>query len=358
MNATLAWVVWALSAAVTVLLTRNPLYLTLVALSAWLVYTAAGQASSLFQQWRGLLKIGAWVWLVTIPFNALMVHQGKIVLFRLPPSWPLIGGNITLEATIYGAVSGLVIWVLLLVFATFNVAVDASQLLRLTPSFLYQAGVVTSIALTFMPQMLASAQEIREAQQIRGHRFRGWRDLLPLFMPLLTTALEHAIELAESMESRGFGGRVTGLTPQALNRLRLRMLAALGAILAGLFVYTYWHKTPLWGALILAFGALWLLSTLRQVGRHVQRSHYRRAVWRRGDTAMVLCSLITLGVMLGVRLGNPTALIYHPYPPYPLAPEFNPWIGLALVLLAAPALVALAQETQWTVVPVERQGAP
>ena len=86
---------------------------------------------------------------------------------------------------------------LLLVFAAFNTAVDASQLLRMVPPSFFQVGVVASIALTFVPRMLTNVKEIREAQRVRGHRFRSWRDILPLIMPLITTSLEEAMQLAE-----------------------------------------------------------------------------------------------------------------------------------------------------------------
>jgi len=130
---TLAWLIWTLGAAVPALIIRNPLYLAIIGLAAALVYAATGQGSDQAQSWRALLKIGALMGLIAIPLNALMVHQGRYVLFRLP-----------LEAMAYGFVAGLAIWVLLLIFATFNVCVDASDLLRLAPPFLYQAGVVTS----------------------------------------------------------------------------------------------------------------------------------------------------------------------------------------------------------------------
>ena len=351
MKHTVAWLIWALSAAISAFLVHNPFYLAIIALAAWLVYLTAGQGSGLAQSWRGLLKLGALVWLLTIPFNAAMVHLGTHVLFRLPVGWPLVGGNITLEAVVYGAVSGLRLWVLLLVFAAFNISVDASQLLRLTPAFLYQAGVVTSIALTFMPRMLTSAQEIREAQQIRGHRFRGWRDLLPLIMPLLTTSLERAIQLAESMESRGFGGGrpgdATGVPVGAEqvrrqgNRVRLLMLAGLGALLCGLFLYTYWPSKPWFGGALLLCSGATLLHTFRSLGRRVQRSYYRRARWQVADTLLTLVvALVPLGIAL-IRARDILALTYYPYPPYPLLPDFNPWVGLLLALLAVPGLATL-----------------
>lgn len=353
MSRTVAWLIWTVSAAVPALLIRNPLYLTIIALSAWLVYVVVGQNSDMAQSWGVLLKLGAFIWLVTIPFNALMVHQGEYVLFRLPPNWPLIGGNITLEAVIYGFVSGLSLWALLLVFAAFNLAVDVSQLLRLTPAFLYQAGVVTTIALTFVPQMLRSAKEIREAQRIRGHHFRSWRDLLPLFVPLLTTALEHAVQLAESMESRGFGGQLTGLTQREMNRLRLLMLLGLSLLLGGLFARAYSAKLLFLGNAVLICASLLFLRVFRALGRHVQRSNYRRSRWQRSDTIIALVSLsVLLGTCL-LRASDKLALTYYPYPPYSLIPEFNAWIGLLLALLAVTGMVALFSETDMAMSPLD-----
>ena len=75
---------------------------------------------------------------------------------------------------------------LITLFAAFNLRVDQAQILRLTPSFIYEAGLIVSIAVAFVPQMVLSAREIREAQRIRGHRMRRVRDMLPFLMALLT----------------------------------------------------------------------------------------------------------------------------------------------------------------------------
>lgn len=335
------WLVWTLSAAVAALLTRNPLYLTILALAAWFIHLTTQHSAEMAQSWHALLTWGLLIWLVTVPFNALMVHQGRHILFVLPKSWPLIGGKITLEAIVYGLVSGFSLWVLLLILGTFHLTVDASQLLRLTPPFLYQAGVVACIALTFIPQMLVSAKEIREAQRIRGHRFRNWRDLLPLLVPLLTTALERAIGLAEAMESRGFGGQLTAMTPIERNGLRALTLLSLFSLVGGFLARRYLSQYTSWGLPLSLAGLLMLFGVFRLLGSRVERTHYRRAGWQRGDSAIIVLSLGTLAGLLFVRLRDKMALVYHPYPPYPLAPSFNGWVGLLLALLAVPGLIAL-----------------
>ncbi len=202
-----AWLAWLAAASLPALSTRNPLYLSLLLLAVGVTNLALGRANPIARSWGAFVRFGVTLWLLTIPFTALTSHYGTVVLFRLPASWPVIGGPITLEAILYGVTGGLALISLLMVFATFNIAVDQARLLRMTPGFVYQAGVVAGIAVAFVPQMVASWQAIREAQQVRGHKVRGIRDLLPLLLPLLVTSLERAMQLAESMEARGFGGR-------------------------------------------------------------------------------------------------------------------------------------------------------
>ncbi|HHX64528.1 MAG TPA: energy-coupling factor transporter transmembrane protein EcfT [Chloroflexi bacterium] len=334
MRNTLSWVIWAGCAAIPALMIRNPIYTAIIALAAGLALVVieredAGAAMG----WRGLLRLGAVIGLIAVPFNALMVHQGRHVLFRLPLSWPLVGGDITLEAIVAGLASAFSLWTVLLIFAAFNLAVDASQLVRLVPPFLHQAGVVSSIALTFVPQLIVSARDIREAQRIRGHRFRGRRDMLPLIVPLLTMALERAIGLAESMESRGFGdGTAEG------HRHRGVLLS--GLLLTGLALRMYWAQRPLWGIVMLAAGGVLVAGTFYAQGRGVRRTRYRRERWEGDDTVIVLCGAVALAGVLVTRVLDAMALAYYPYPPYSMMPAFRPSVGLSLLLLAAPALLA------------------
>jgi energy-coupling factor transport system permease protein len=332
--------VWLLAAAVPAFALRNPLYLVLVLGSAWLVLNALGRGTTVGTSWAGLIRIGLFLVVLTIPFNALANHSGQIVLFRLPAGWPILGGPVTLEAAVAGAVNGLGLFTILVVFAAFNAASDQYELLRATPAFLFQAGVVVSIAITFVPQLMLSAKEIREAQRIRGHRFRGVRALLPLILPLLATSLERAIQLAETMEARGFGASVRPASRRQATLSLLGTLAALLSLLAGLFALAYLPFGSAWGRALAACGALGLLLLFWLQGRRVQRTRYRRSRWHARDTLATVAGLAALGAILGARLVEPAILVYLPYPPNPLLPPFSLWLGGSLLLLAAPALLA------------------
>jgi energy-coupling factor transport system permease protein len=319
---------------------RNPFYLALLLGTAWIIYTALGRATPIGSSWGSFVKLGIFLFALAIPFNALSIHIGQIVLFRLPESWPIIGGPITLEAIIAGAVSGLTLLTILVVFAAFNAVVDHYQLLRATPSFLFQAGAVISIAITFVPQMVLSAREIRQAQRIRGHRFRGLRDLLPLVIPLLANSLERSIQLAETMEARGFGSAMSPPTRQRAVLGQLGLLAALVGVLVGLSLLAFYQQGRVWGWLLIGAGVSGVLAFFGFHGRQVQRTRYRRQVWRARDTVVVIASAISLTIFIAVRLTAPETLYYSPYPPNPLLPSFHPLVGAALLLLTVPALVA------------------
>jgi energy-coupling factor transport system permease protein len=337
---TWSWVGWLVAAAIPAFIMRNPLYLVLILGSAWLVYATLGRSTPIGTSWGSFVKIGIFLFALTVPFNALSIHIGQIVLLRLPESWPIVGGPLTLEAVIAGAVSGLALLTILVVFAAFNAVVDHYQLLRATPAFLFQAGVVISIAISFVPQMVLSAQEIRQAQRIRGHRFRGLRDLLPLVMPLLANSLERSIQLAETMEARGFSQAVHPLSHRQETMSQVGLLVSLLELLLGLSLLAFAPGWQAWGWVLSGLGAAGMLAIFGFQGRQVRRSRYRRPRWHARDTAITAASAVVVAAVAVARLAAPETLYYSPYPPNSLLPPFEPWVGAVLLLLAIPAIVA------------------
>lgn len=336
-----AWALWLAAAALPALTTRNPAYLLLLLLATAVVQLALPRASPRMAGWGFFLKAGLLLWLFTIPLNALTVHAGTTVLFTLPRSIPLIGsivgGPITLEATAYGFLSGLGLLAVILVFVTFNRAVDAYRLLRHTPAVLFHTGVTTTIALTFVPQATVTLGEIREAQAIRGHRWRGLRDLLPLILPLLTTALERALQLAESMEARGFA--TPPVRSQAARRWGQRLLLlSLLLLLAGLVWRGFEGGGPTSHGALLA-GAAGLVAALALHNRSVRRTHHRQLHWTRRDTVVALCSGLSALGSAFISVAHPDLLSYYPYPSLQW-PDFHPAVGALFLALTAPAWLA------------------
>ena len=332
--------------AAIVTLTRHPLYLILLFGVLLVTHMAVSQRRPETSGWRALIGLVAGVTLFIVPLQALSIHSGSHVLFRLPPGWPLIGGNITLEALLAGATNALALIALLLLFATMNLAISRSQMLHLTPPFLYEAGLIISIALTFVPQMMSSAQEIREAQRIRGHRMRRAHHMLPFVMALLTTGLERSFQLAESMEARGFGNVRARSRRQAVIDQALTLLG-LGGFLSGFFALTYIPSAQVPGWIAVGASGALLLGIFWAQGRRVSRTHYRRDRWTWRDGVTLACSALCAAALVGLRLpglwttGLWTAgsdpLAYSPYAE--LVPTFTPWLGAVLLTLVAPAIV-------------------
>jgi energy-coupling factor transport system permease protein len=336
---TLTWVAWLAAAAFVALTNTQPLHSALLIVAVGLCFTQAGRGKPDAQGWGAFLRLGLSVWLVGLAINTLSVHLGERVLFTLPPNWPLIGGPITLEALLYGLANGASLFAILLVFATFNLGVEMNRVLRWVPAGLYQAGLVASIALAFVPQMVVSLDAIREAQRVRGHRFRGLRDLVPLVIPLITTGLERSLNLAESMEARGFGGVVGDMASAHRRLLGLSTLLGMLSLLAGLVLRVVSQR---WASLSWGLASLGLIlgtAALAIQGRAVKRTDFRRELWRTRDTWVTLASIASIALFVWVRQLDAAAVWYYPYPPYPPWPVFHPVLGVSIALLAAPAFL-------------------
>jgi energy-coupling factor transport system permease protein len=344
---TLTWMLWLAAALLPAMISRNPLYLILLLLAVAVAYNTMGRLSPMATSWSVFLKAGLALGMLSVVFNTLTVHYGDTVLFTLPHlslhfgRVPLLelGGDTTLEALTYGLTSALSLVAILLVFATFNVLVDHHKVLRMTPAFLYQTGMIASIAIAFVPQMVSSLQDIREAQALRGHRFRGLRDLLPLFVPLLTTGLERAIQLAESMEARGFGGGSSDRPGRRGALHRVLIATSLFGLLVAAFYVGYFASTRWVGAIIGMASMALLLVNVLVMGRGVKRSRYRRELWRPRDTLVAAASIASILVVAGFWLLHVEALVFYPYPKVTV-PDFNPLIGLAMLSAVAPVLAA------------------
>lgn len=324
-----AWLAWALAAAAATMLARNPLYSLIILLAARLTTAAHGLPGQGMR--LPLWRLGGLILTFSALFSALFLHVGQTTLLRLPASWPLIGGPITLEAAVAGASNGLVLLTLLAVFVALNAIVPVHDLVRLLPRALRDLGIVILIAITYVPATMQHWQRIREAQAIRGHQLRGLRDWRPIVIPLLVGGLERAMGLAEAMVARGYGATDSSRQPMGV---RAGFLVGLAALLAGWFlaIWVGWQ-----GWLLLASAALLLWTLLWRLGLRYPHTQYHSRQWRAGDSLLLLASLLSLLAVL-VPLPGRASLAYVPFPQLAL-PAFSPVIGLLLAGLALPAFI-------------------
>ncbi len=334
-----AWILWGLAALLPALLTRNPLYQSIILGAALIDLWALKRRGAQAYGWSLIVRLAVWLALIGTVGNVLMVHHGERVWARLPESWPIVGGPLTLEAALFGFSSALSLLSLLIIFATLNAGMSPDRWLRLVPGFLYQAGVITSIGVTFVPVVARTAREVYDAQRLRGHRFRRLTDYAPLFTPVLVDSLEHSVQLAASMAARGFGANVRAPSPAKRLLTQLALWWGLMTVLGGLFVRAYWRQHARLGLALTLAGSLIVLGTFWLHGKRVRRTAYRRWYWRPRDTALALGSLVLIAATLATRALSPLTWLYYPYPPYDPRPTFHLVPGTFLLLVALPALI-------------------
>ena len=130
-------------------------------------------------------------------------------LFTIPrldlPSWMpgiRIGGAVTLERLSSSIHEGVIIATMIALFGAATSLTSPHKLLRVLPVFIYEIGITLVIATSVFPQLATSFQRIRKAQQLRGIEGNMFRNLA---LPLLEQSLTRSLQLAESMDSRGYG---------------------------------------------------------------------------------------------------------------------------------------------------------
>lgn len=366
-----SWSLWLCAAALAALGTRNPFYLALTIIVAALVgrdisrqtqptSTNPDQTNTHFvvsstqQSLTGLWRVVIIITFAVAILKGLSYHIGATILFTIPGWLPVIGGPITLEGMVSAALDGVSLMAVLAVFAAFSTGADYYALLRSVPSAMHGAGLVTSIAITFVPQTIQRWSEIREAQSLRGHRVRRIPDLLPLIIPLLAGGMERSVNLAEAMESRGFSratARNRAIPPIVV---QLGLASGLGLVLVGGTMFAFVPDMPLLGWLLILLGLASITATIWAMSRGTKRTRYRRRVWRAHDTPLALISGGVFAILLVFKLVAPTLLAYSPFLRITL-PNFDPLVAITICALIAPAIILRLKPTQSQPIPQAAQ---
>jgi energy-coupling factor transport system permease protein len=334
------WVFWLVTNLVILSISRNPLYLVLILLSITFVGITLRQYGSDLLRPISIWKLAVWIILLATIFNALTSHYGSTIFFVLPGNIPLISGKITLEAMVYGAINGLILTGMLASFSVLNQALPVRDLISLIPRAFFPMAVVISIAVTYMPTTVRQFQQIREAQAVRGHQMRSVRDWLPLLMPLLIGGLEHAMQLAEAMTARGFARMQAGVSRRQFHS-RIAMLIGLFLLVTGWILQL--SVKDISSIVFIAVGTMCIAGGLWYLGKQSPRSTYHVHTWLRQDWITLAIVVVVLCVCIApVAMINHQTLFYEPYPKLTL-PPFDPWIGLALLGLIFPGVLALAE---------------
>jgi energy-coupling factor transport system permease protein len=339
----IAWWCWAGALAVAASRTTNVLLLGLiVAVCAWTVAARRGN-SPWARSFGALLRLGVFVIVIRVVVQLLFGDRTPgTTLFRLPevplPSWAAgvtIGGPVTVQALLGAGCQGLRLAAILACFGAANSLASSFRLLRCVPAGLYEVAVAVTVAITFTPQVVLSIARVRDARRLRGRATSGLRGWHGLAVPVLESALERSVELAASMDARGFGRRVT-----SSGRRRVTAVATLGGLVGlgiGLFEVLDSGGASGIGLAVVGLGGALVIAGL-VAGSHGSRSRYRPDRWRSAESLVVLTGLAAAAGMVLTGHTDPNALTQ---PLYPLALPALPPVALAGILLAAlPSVIA------------------
>jgi energy-coupling factor transport system permease protein len=220
---------WSASSLFVILSTTNPAYKVIV-LAAALTVLAAGAG---LRRIRALLVAVLLIGIFATLLNFVSAHLGATVLFTLPAQIPALGGPYTLEAMVFGAVGGITIAAAILSAAPFSLLLDSHEVMDALPAPLSRTGIAIAASLNLVPAVATSFTQVTDAQRLRGWKPRGPRSWMEVLVPVVLTSVEGSIQLAESMEARGFGsGARTTLASHALRTSDWMVVTASGAALA------------------------------------------------------------------------------------------------------------------------------
>jgi energy-coupling factor transport system permease protein len=193
---------WSAAALVVVLTSTNPVYRVLVLLVALNVLVALRRPEV---RLRRLLVAMAAAAAIAAVLNTLLSHTGAHELFMIPEQIPGLGGPVTAESVLYGLDVALGLAAAVLAIAPLNVVLHPHDLIDAFPAVLQRTAALTGAALNLVPAVARNAVAISEAQRMRGSGGTRLRDWHAVAAPVVLSALDDSLQVAEAMEARGFG---------------------------------------------------------------------------------------------------------------------------------------------------------
>lgn len=178
----------------------------------------------------GILASGVLLFLL----SPLAARYGGVVYWE-GPEVPVIGQlDVTSEELSEALFQALRLIAVGLAFAAYALLLDLDRLL-LAGRRLRRSALAVALATRLVPTLERDAAGYVEALRGRGVVVEGLRGRARLLSPLVAGSLERSLNLAESMEARGFGqpGRTSAPSPPWGSLDRLALAAAGVVVLAG-----------------------------------------------------------------------------------------------------------------------------
>ena len=146
------------------------------------------------KQWLKSIKGMAFLYIIIILLNALFIPKNGFS---------------------FGIAMSLRISIMISAFSIFFLTVDPNEfaLSLISMKISFEIAFSFSLAFRFVPTIALEAQNIMDAQQSRGYEMQKKgiinqiKNLLPILVPLIISAIKRAFNVAEALESRAFGAK-------------------------------------------------------------------------------------------------------------------------------------------------------
>lgn len=311
-----AWWVWALGLAAAASQTTNPWLLSLVTLTACVMVLARRSDAPWALSFRWYLYLALLIVVLRVLFRVLLGGGlGETVLLDLPaldlPSWTAgitLLGPVTRESLLAGLYDGMRLATILVCVGAANALANPRRLLAALPAALYEVGTALVVALAVFPQLAEALERVRRARRLRGDPATGTRGLRSLLVPVLEDALERSVNLAASMDVRGYGR--SGTATRADRRLTGTLLVGgLVGLCVGTYAFLDATSPRLLAGPMLALGVLLAAVGFVAAGRRVQRTTYRPDPWRLAEVLTAGSGLAAAVLTAVVARSSPLVVV-------------------------------------------------
>ncbi|MCR4722010.1 MAG: energy-coupling factor transporter transmembrane protein EcfT [Lachnospiraceae bacterium] len=228
------------------------------------------------------------IFVLTSLANPVFSHNGVTVLL-------VINDNpVTLEAVLYGVMTGFMILSVLLLFRVFSTLMTSDRLLYIFGRAFPKLGLLISMTLRFVPLFGRQRRKMEDTQRTLGlykneNAIDTIKGKLSVLSAMTTWGLENGITTADSMSARGYGTRRTrtSFSMYRFERSDALMLAIVVVCCSFIFFgiatdrlktefYPRIRLQPLTVYAIFAYAAYALLAFLPVIARIRDRAVHRK----------------------------------------------------------------------------------
>ncbi|MHA1340527.1 MAG: energy-coupling factor transporter ATPase [Promethearchaeota archaeon] len=169
--------------------------------------------NSILKKIISYLKFGLYICIFVVVFNVLLNPNGTHYIYSVYIPFFNYTLIITIETIVNSLISSVSLILIIIIFGLINMLIDPDQLSmffsKIRMPYLLQFIIITAIR--FFPLLLSDLSNVIDVQKSRGFELesknilKNLKNKMMLLLPLLTNSLDRSVQMAESLEARGFG---------------------------------------------------------------------------------------------------------------------------------------------------------